>query len=167
MQGRFGAGAWSVGLLSILFPVPFCHVCTVDMSFGNVQFSPEERARLKEEILSHTVKGPEDCVSWGGTLKGGYGIWKVRLGDKRTNVRVHRFLFYLESGCQELDQKMHVSHLCHRKNCIKLEHLSLEDNVTNNQRKTCVLEGRCFGHVGYDYCLGLVCLIENEQYFQS
>ena len=45
-----------------------------------------------------------------------------------------------------LDDKKEASHLCHNKTCVLPEHIVFEDHSINNQRKTCVREGRCIGH---------------------
>ncbi|KAI8516577.1 hypothetical protein Bbelb_051580 [Branchiostoma belcheri] len=49
-----------------------------------------------------------------------------------------------------LTTSMHVSHLCNKKLCVNLTHLSYEESVVNQLRKNCFSEGRCTGnHPGY------------------
>ena len=49
-------------------------------------------------------------------------------------------------------QGFHVSHTCHNRKCIKIEHLSLEPAAINQNRKNCVSGGRCLGHGEYPLC---------------
>ena len=53
----------------------------------------------------------------------------------------------------DFPQGFHVSHLCHNKKCIKIQHLSLEPAGINLSRKACVSGGRCLGHGDYPLCL--------------
>ena len=71
---------------------------------------------------------------------------------RRVKVRVHRLVFYLHSGFPNM-KDLHVSHLCHNRNCVTPSHLSLEPLDINNKRKTCVLDGECIGHYGFRSCI--------------
>ena len=108
---------------------------------------------LRQRILSRTRLDGE-CHVWTGDIhKSGYGLFKFTSpkNHKRMTVRVHRFLFYLYGfPCMT---GRDVSHLCHNKACVNVNHLSLETRAINNQRKTCVAEKKCFGHVNYRDCI--------------
>ena len=53
-----------------------------------------------------------------------------------------------------LKSEWHVSHLCHRRDCILQDHLILEPGFVNKDRRTCNSEGRCFhNHNGYPDCV--------------
>jgi ribosomal protein S16 len=61
-------------------------------------------------------------------------------------LRVHRLQMYIHNGCRAIDTVQHVSHLCHNKLCVRIEHLSLETAQINNNRQICKNNGECTGH---------------------
>lgn len=86
------------------------------------------------------------CHEWTGSVnKDGYGLYRPCFRGKQIKLTVHRFKFYIHN-INIFTSDMHVSHLCHNKLCIRLNHLSLEPQSVNNSRKTCALEGQCEGH---------------------
>ena len=46
----------------------------------------------------------------------------------------------------DIASKQQASHLCNNNTCINTEHLTFEDNFTNNGRKLCFFNRKCFGH---------------------
>lgn len=94
------------------------------------------------------------CIVWTGSQdKYGYGIHRITICGKRVKLRVHRLSCYLGNCEQILSREIHVSHLCHTKLCIRLEHLSYESPAVNNSRKECSTSGECIGHRGYSSCI--------------
>lgn len=106
-----------------------------------------------EKIIQRHSHSSAHCRLWTGTKdKDGYGVIRFQFRGKRVKVRVHRLSFYIHSSFS--DVRLHnVSHLCHKRNCIRYEHLSLEPISINNKRKNCVLNGECTGHYGYKSCI--------------
>lgn len=86
------------------------------------------------------------CHEWTGSVnKDGYGLYRPCFRGKQIKLTVHGFNFHIHN-INIFTSDMHVSHLCHNKLCIRLNHLSLEPQSVNNSRKTCALEGQCEGH---------------------
>ena len=54
---------------------------------------------------------------------------------------------------QDIPAGYEISHLCHNKNCIQIEHLQLEPKSVNMSRKMCVSGRQCIGHGQYPPCL--------------
>ena len=46
----------------------------------------------------------------------------------------------------DIQSEQQASHLCFNKLSINHDHIVFEDNYTNNNRKTCFLNGNCSGH---------------------
>lgn len=110
------------------------------------------------DILRHALSDKSapygECVVWTGpTDKYGYGIHRVIVGGKRLKLLVHRLAYFIEKSPIELSPCIHVSHLCHNKLCINLDHLSYESNSVNNARKVCQANGECTGHRGFRRCI--------------
>ena len=72
----------------------------------------------------------------------------------RLNLKVHRLMYFIHHK-KPIPDDMHVSHLCHVRNCITVSHLSLEPQRVNNSRLVCKNDGLCTGHHGYPHCLFL------------
>jgi hypothetical protein len=111
--------------------------------------SVEAKEKLKTKIYLRCHDEGE-CKIWQGkSIDGsGYPVISVKYneGEPSKTTIVHRLVYMIESG-ESLDTpNYHVSHLCHRKRCMSFQHLSYEPAATNLQRKTCVTEGKCFGH---------------------
>lgn len=89
-----------------------------------------------------------------------YGIVDKRIGGYRHRIYAHRLSLMihmqtldLNRTCEYSGLPCEVSHLCHNALCINPLHLSLEPKVTNNSRKQCLNEKKCFGHGNYRACL--------------
>ena len=48
---------------------------------------------------------------------------------------------------------MSTSHLCHRKSCLKADHLVLESYELNRERDGCKRNGQCYGHNDSPPCM--------------
>ena len=103
-------------------------------------------------IRRHTISS-EGCCLWTGPKdKDGYGEIRFQFRGKRVKVRVHRLIFYIRTNFTDM-KNQHVSHICHKRDCINFQHLSLEPIDINNKRKSCNLNGECIGHYGYKSCI--------------
>ena len=85
-------------------------------------------------IQRHTSVFKTCCLWTGQKDKDGYGEISFQFRGKRVKVRVHRLVFYIQTNFTDMKTR-HVSHICHKKDCIKFEHLSLETVNVNNKRK--------------------------------
>ena len=111
-----------------------------------------ERELLERKVQSN-VRRVDGCDIWeGATNRDGYGIFRVKFRGRRVTLTVHRVSYFL-SVEHFLSPKMHVSHVCHRKKCVKISHLSYEPQSVNNSRSPCFSNARCKGHRGYPNCV--------------
>ena len=116
-----------------------------------------KKDKLKEIRRNTKVKG--QCQVWQGCRsKSGYGKIKIK---QQTDV-VHRVVYFFEteseSRTREDDGQWDVSHLCHNKCCIRIDHLTYEPHAVNTQRRKChrTCRGRrrvCVGHGDYPACI--------------
>lgn len=117
-----------------------------------IALTDRETSHFKDIFTQKTQLRPF-CHLWIGAVnKDGYGIYRPSFRGKQIKVTVHRFIFYI-NNMDNFDTHMHISHLCHNKQCIKLSHLSMEPQSVNNSRKSCVAEGQCIGHGAHRPCL--------------
>ena len=114
---------------------------------------PEPKlVRLKEALDRRSVIHGK-CILWTGfTNFNGYGTYRTLYKGRRINLKVHRLAYFLATSAM-LDKEMHVSHRCHNKTCINIEHLSYETQGTNNSRQICKNDGNCYGHGRHPSCL--------------
>lgn len=110
-----------------------------------------ERQRISDFVNSRT-DFTENCYNWSGTsTTDGYGLCRFMFRGKRAKVRVHRLVYFMSVNRPVLT-KMHVSHLCHNKLCVRPDHLSYEPQQINNKRLKCKNDGECSGHYAYPRC---------------
>lgn len=115
--------------------------------------TPEEQAFLFSKIDNFYNIDEKNCHIWKGDIADNYPSIRVMFRERRIRIRVHRLMFYLFNNAIPLDSKIHVSHLCHNKLCVNIEHLSYEQSVINAQRNSCFSAKKCFGHAGYKNCI--------------
>lgn len=93
------------------------------------------------------------CHLWAGSVsRDGYGYLQIMIRGKSRKLAAHRLSFFIGHGFTRLDPSLHVSHLCHNKLCVNLDHLSLEPASVNLARRTCVKENKCLGHTNHESC---------------
>lgn len=97
------------------------------------------------------------CILYlGRTKKTGYGIIDFKYPGKRfVPVHVHRLRYMIEQKSLHLNPpENHVSHLCHNRICVNIQHLSFEPPSINNSRQNCYSEKRCKqDHFPYPDCI--------------
>ena len=119
-------------------------------------FFAEEAQKLSDKCIN---VADSDCLIWTGKPHKTTGYGQYRYLDPRSPE-----LGYLTRSAQrmavmialrnlDIPQNLQASHLCHNKLCVNVEHISLEENATNNQRKNCVSEQRCTGHGDKPACI--------------
>lgn len=125
------------------------------MDFYKVNMPVTYREGLKADIMARTVMyGPDGCWIWSGTVnRDGYGYVKRKHWgrENRINIRVHRFMYFVESNAN-LTDAISLSHLCNVKTCINPAHIVEEPLAINLQRRTCFSAGHCFNHLNYPPC---------------
>ena len=117
-------------------------------------FPPDQLVVKLEAVLGEKSELVGLCCLWTGeTDRYGYGVHRVVVSGKRIKLKVHRLKYYLcDPGHSALQRNFHISHLCHNKLCINIEHLSYEPVTVNNSRKVCLTNGQCSGHRGFREC---------------
>ena len=95
-----------------------------------------------------------NCLIWGKSVNSsGYPQMRFSFPGKCSKFFiVHRMLYALQRNAV-LDKPPNVSHSCHSKLCVEVEHLVYEPSVVNAQRRSCVTFARCCGHSPYPDCM--------------
>ena len=132
--------------------------------------SDSYRSDLLKQI-EHNSCDRGGCRIWkGGVNSSGYPTKRLPGGgDDGPTESVHRLVYMLAGTIPDFQ----VSHLCHRKLCIKLEHLIDDTPSQNSERNTCKnSEDRtCTGHGDRPRCIvsmhcsfpdQVVCIVEVE-----
>ena len=94
----------------------------------------------------------EGCIVWVGcTDKYGYGTKRQTWPDgKVTLERVHRLAYMVQykllrdqvAHSDDTGSLLDISHVCHKRTCVRPDHLILESHETNCERNHC----RALGH---------------------
>ena len=112
-----------------------------------------EKERLTKE-LNKFERVDSGCKVWkGGTSRNGYGELRITIRGKRIRLKAHRAVYALAHRTLTMTDTMDVSHVCHNKLCVNLEHLSYEPHSVNNNRMVCKNDGECYGHHGFMDCI--------------
>jgi hypothetical protein len=108
-------------------------------SFIQRNANESEIDKLKEFLKKRSFINENGCKIWdGGVDRDQYGVARVTINSKRIGFAAHRLMFYVSlEGKTCLDPTMHVSHICHKKLCINIHHLSYEPPIINNNRMVC------------------------------
>jgi hypothetical protein len=100
--------------------------------FYKTKLTDKEICKINKHIKKQITV--ENCHIWNGQQLKGYGIFEFRLRKHKIKLRVYPLKMYINNGCRAIDTVQHVSHLCHNKLCVWIEHLSLEAAQINNNR---------------------------------
>ncbi len=95
------------------------------------------------------------CRIWQGGV-GGSDYPRMRVSHPHagsTQFGVHQIVYSLHFNVSLDTPYFDVSHICHRKHCVKAEHLVYESKAVNSQRNVCVQEGLCMGHGDSPNCI--------------
>ena len=79
----------------------------------------------------------------------GYPQHRVTTQGISFTQSVHRLMYWLAGGTPTAQ----ISHLCHNKRCVRLEHLRDESAELNSMRNTCNKEKFCKGHTDAPPCM--------------
>ena len=110
-----------------------------------------EKLAILLEKNSESGVGGVNCKIWKG-CKDSQGYGKKRVlwpSGERSVERTHRLAFMVHNKSSNLPrhnsygEPVEVSHLCHNKLCINMEHLVLESHRENTSRNYCRRVGVC------------------------
>ena len=131
-----------------------------------MQLSEREIIRLKNNFDDYYRTGgitpSSGCHTWNLSKNKGYGKLNVNItlasGDRITKtVQAHTYIFKLNNTHFNLLTRipggLQVSHLCGKKDCVRLSHLNLETAKINSNRRPCHSQGFCNSHDGYPDCM--------------
>jgi len=94
----------------------------------------------------------DECMLYKGRSRDREGYGRVRYTvpgiGREKETSAHRMSKMIEQ--KSLSLELDASHICHNKLCINTQHISMEENIVNNNRKACVARGTCVGHVKGD-----------------
>jgi hypothetical protein len=94
-------------------------------AFFRSPLSLETAQSLQKSLTDKSVACGGECVVWTGpTDVHGYGILRVTVHGKRLKLHIHRLAYFLVKRPTQLISEVHVSHLCHKKLCMNVNHLS-------------------------------------------
>ena len=101
--------------------------------------------------------GRYGCLLWkGATFSGRYGRMRnpfYKHANQPAYMRIHRLVYLLHHIDEFSDfivpktdtngQDLEVSHICHNRLCVNIDHLVLESHMTNCSRRECVAKKIC------------------------
>ena len=95
-----------------------------------------------------------DCLIWNKSVNtSGYPQMRFCFpGHNSQMFLAHRIAFSFYNNYILNNEQWDVSHICHKKRCVSINHLVYEPKSVNAQRRSCVLLDRCFGHDPYENC---------------
>lgn len=113
--------------------------------------------KLEARISEQTTQDPySECLIWKGSLdkqrKYGTVHYRDPVDYKWKHRKAHRVVLMLRDKTLQIPRDKDASHLCHNSSCVNVNHMNLEPRGVNNQRKSCDVEGICFGHGSYPKC---------------
>ena len=137
------------------------------MASQNVSFDPalltqEEANMLLDKIKQNSVECQDSaCRNWAkNALKNGYPQMKIGVGIAAKFGNPNRpfnpacILYSITNNFKLYKQNnIRLSHICHNKLCLNIDHLVMEELSTNIQRNCCYGNGDCSGHPNKIDCI--------------
>ena len=131
-------------------------------SFDPDKLTLEEKDFILNKIENNTSVSPtSSCILWAKKAqKNGYPQMKLnskiaaKFGNPDRPFNPASILYSIKKNVVLLKvTDMRLSHLCHVKFCVNLEHLIIEPLATNIQRNGCRGNHKCVGHGNSPDCL--------------
>ena len=121
------------------------------------QLTEESKAAYLLKVDLSSVPHPQgQCRLWTKGVGGsGYPRMRVKVAGRVGSIQygVHQVVYALNSGTA-LNLPLHdVSHRCHNRLCVNMDHLSYEPKVVNAQRNPCRELNQCRGHLPFLPCI--------------
>ena len=121
-------------------------------SIYDSELTDDEKHLITYKVAKHILITPT-CHLWTDEkARDGYGVLRIMHRGQRKRFKAHRLMALCHSW-EFIPKHVHVSHICHVRNCVYFEHLSLEEPIINISRQQCVLNGACLDHRGYKQCI--------------
>ena len=114
----------------------------------NASLTENEKATMRQRVRSGCQLSPKGHLVVDGVEKDQYSRVRIYFRGKSIMVNRAKACMFVDNEYQPIPQDLQVSHLCHIKNCVLKEHLTMESAALNNSRKKCVEAQVCFGHTG-------------------
>jgi|LauGreDrversion4_2_1035121.scaffolds.fasta_scaffold02617_5 hypothetical protein len=101
-------------------------------------------AALPDELAALIAYGatPQDCDLWMGTLRGGYGVLRVRVAgmtDTTRPIQAHRFIYEVATGVAipktRNGEPVELDHQCRNPRCVKPTHMEPVAKSVNLSRR--------------------------------
>lgn len=92
-----------------------------------------------------------DCLLYTRYTQNGYGVVRKCIDGHTFRLYAHRVALLYATSMTALPDGRQCSHLCHKKLCVNIAHLSVEPQSVNNNRNQCKNERVCSrNHVDSD-----------------
>ena len=148
-------------ILGLCFLADFAYHKEREMSFSDLKAHTGWTASEVEELKRICFNKCEENnghLFYRGVDTGKYSQTSFKLRNTHFHLnkaQLSLFLKLIDSGfdMNEWDERLQTSHLCHKKACLKAEHLSLETSEQNRERDECKRQNRCTGHKDLPNCL--------------
>ena len=118
---------------------------------------PSEIAELRRICYNNCIE-VDGHLFYKGVDSQKYAQTSFKLRNTHFHMRKSQLSLFLKLKDSDFDfigweDGMATSHLCHKKACIKAEHLTLETNEQNRERDECLRRRSCIGHNNLPSCL--------------
>ena len=88
-----------------------------------------------------------------------YKTIQLTMRGQKIYIKQHALRYWVANDFpKDFDLSKDISHLCHKRSCVKLSHLNHESRAINNARKHCLKALSCAGHDPEPDCLFWVCV---------
>ena len=128
---------------------------TMSETVFNASLTENEKVTMRQRVRSGCQLSPKGHLVVDGVEKDQYSRVRIYFRGKSIMVNRAKACMFVDNEYQPIPQDLQVSHLCHIKNCVLKEHLTMESAALNNSRKKCVEARVCLGHNEAPDCIFL------------
>ena len=114
----------------------------------NASLTENEKVTIRQRVRSGCELSAKGHLVVDGVEKDQYSRVRIYLRGKSYLVNRAKACMFADNNYEPLPPDLQVSHLCHIKNCVLQEHLTMESAALNNSRKKCAQAQVCLGHSG-------------------
>lgn len=131
------------------------------MSFSNLKSMGDiSQAEIEHltQVCYRDVVDSAGHLFYRGLERNSYPQTSFTVRGVKYHIRKHQLSLFLKLKSQSFNMgnwgdDVTASHLCHKKDCLKQEHLSLETLEMNRERDDCFRRRHCSGHKDHPNCL--------------